>query len=251
VSDSLLNTKEAARFLRVSEASIRRWSDSGLLAVRRVGRRRERRFAQADLQGFLVQSTSSPQPADRPGSATRTTAPSTVNVGGQSIPLRSHLAPIYSTDINGLRLSVPFLADGIRAGQHCFLAATGDVLERYATALAEDQAIDLDAAQASGRLTVVGWPGANLANWERLFGQALAGGPTVLRLVGEMACERAMFASDDDMMAYEEAYDLMVRRYPAVTLCQYDAREVAGETMLRALKAHPDMFVHHLGGFLN
>ena len=40
--DSLLNTKEAARFLRVSEASIRRWSDAGLLPARRVGRRRER-----------------------------------------------------------------------------------------------------------------------------------------------------------------------------------------------------------------
>ena len=41
VGDSLLNTEEAARFLRVSEASIRRWSDAGLLPARRVGRRRE------------------------------------------------------------------------------------------------------------------------------------------------------------------------------------------------------------------
>ena len=52
---SLLNTKEAAEFLRVSEASIRRWSDSGLLPAQRVGRRRERRFAQSDLVQFLGQ----------------------------------------------------------------------------------------------------------------------------------------------------------------------------------------------------
>jgi len=247
VSDSLLNTKEAASFLRVSEASIRRWSDSGLLAARRVGRRRERRFARGDLQVFLGQSSTDARPASA--------APSTVNVGGMLVPLRSHIAPIFGTDAGGLRLSVPFLADGIRAGQHCFLAATGVVLERYAQALVEDNAIDFAAARDSGRLTIVGWPGATIAeaiaNWERLFGKALAGGPTVLRVVGEMACEREMFASDAEMVAYEEAYELMARRFPVVTLCQYDAREFSGEIMLRVLKSHPDMFAQHLGGFLN
>ena len=90
-----------------------------------------------------------------------------------------------------------------------------------------------------------------LANWERLFGKALAGGPTILRIVGEMACERMMFSSDAEMLAYEEAYEVMIQRYPAVTLCQYDAREFNGEVILRVLKSHPDMFQQHLGGLLN
>jgi excisionase family DNA binding protein len=243
VGNSLLNTKEAARFLRVSEASIRRWSDSGLLRAQRVGRRRERRFLQSDLAGFLDQPTSNAQP------------PSTVSVGGESIPLRSHLVPIYGTDVGGLRLSIPFLADGIRAGQHCYLVATVAVVELYSRALTEDQGIDVAAARAGGRLTIVEWPGATvvevIANWERLFGKALGGGPTVLRVVGEMASEREMFASDDQMMAYEEAYELMAKRYPAVTLCQYDAREFGGALLLRVLKSHPDMFAQRLGGFLN
>lgn len=246
-SNSLLNTEEAARFLRVSEASIRRWSDAGLLPARRVGRRRERRFAQADLVQYLGQPAGDPQPAGPTAS--------TLTVGGASIPLRTHLAPIYSTDLGGLRLAIPFLADGLRAGQPCFLAATGAVLERYARALTEEQAIDFEAARHSGLLTIVSWQGATVAeaigNWERLFGNALAGGPTRLRVVGELACERPMFASDADMMTYEEAYDLMARRFPAVTLCQYDAREFDGEIILRVLKAHPDMFELHLGGFLN
>jgi excisionase family DNA binding protein len=244
----LLNTREAAQFLRVSEASIRRWSDSGLLRAQRVGGRRERRFMQGDLLGFLAQPSTETQPA-------ALTTPSTVNVGGVLVPLRSHLAPIFGTEAGRLRLTVPFLADGIRAGQHCFLAATGAVLERYARALTEEQAVDVAAAKGSGRLTIVSWPGATIAdviaNWERLFGKALAGGPTVLRVVGEMVCEREMFASDAELIAYEEAYELMARRYPAVTLCQYDARALVGDTMLRVLKSHPDMFTQHLGGFLN
>jgi excisionase family DNA binding protein len=245
VSNSLLNTEEAARFLRVSQASIRRWSDAGLLPARRVGRRRERRFAQADLVQFLGQRTGDPQV---PKQAL------TVSVGGAPISLRTHLAPIFSTDLGGLRLTVPFLADGLRSGQPCFLAATGVVLERYFRALGQE-AIDVDEAQRSGRLTIVGWPGATVAeaigNWELLFGKALAAGPAILRIVGEMACERSMFSSDAEMLAYEEAYEVMIRRYPAVTLCQYDAREFNGEVILRVLKAHPDMFQQHLGGLLN
>jgi len=246
VSNGLLNTEEAARFLRVSQASIRRWSDAGLLPARRVGRRRERRFATADLVQFLGQRTGDPLPSRQAV---------TVTVGGAPIPLRTHLAPIYSTDLGGLRLGVPFLAEGLRSGQPGFLAATGAVLERYVKALKQEQAIDFEAAERSGQMTIVGWPGATvaeaLANWERLFGKALAGGPTILRVVGEMACERSMFSSDAEMLAYEEAYEVMARRYPAVTLCQYDAREFNGEVILRVLKAHPDMFQQHLGGLLN
>ena len=245
-SSSLLNTNEAAQFLRVSEASIRRWSDSGLLPVQRVGRRRERRFVQGDLRRFLENPSGDSRPAARKLTA--------VNVGGTSVPPRTHLAPIYSSDSGGLRLSVPFLADGLRAGQPCFLVAAGKLLDRYTNALS-DERIDVVEALDSGRLVVIPGPGANvveaISGWERLFGEALAGGPTVLRVVGEMACERTVFGSEAAMMAYEEAYELMAKRFPVVTLCQYDAREFDGEIVLRVLKSHPDMFVQHMGGFLN
>jgi excisionase family DNA binding protein len=246
--DSLLNTEEAARFLRVSEASIRRWSDAGLLPVRRVGRRRERRFAQADLLRFLGPPTGNAQTGPH-------RSPGAVSVGGVSVSVRSHLAPIFSTDAGGMRLSVPFLADGLRARQPCFLVATGAVLDRYARALDQEQDVDFAAVARTGQLAVLSGPGPSPAkatgNLEQLFGKALTDGPTVVRLVGEMACVRHMFESDADMLDFEEAFDVMAKRFPAVSLCQYDAREFDGEITLRALKAHPDMFQHHLGGFLN
>lgn len=247
MSSSLLNTREAAQFLRVSEASIRRWSDSGLLPAQRVGRRRERRFAQDDLREFLGKSSAERRPASAEVPV--------VNVGGAAVPLRTHLAPIYSTDLGRLRLSVPFLADGLRAGQPCYLVAGGAVLERYETALTEEQSIDFAAARDSGQLVIIPGPGANvdqaISGWERLFGKALANGPTVLRVAGEMASELSVFGSMAEMMAYEQAYELMAKRFPVVTLCQYDAREFDGEVILRVLKSHPDMFAQHLGGFLN
>jgi excisionase family DNA binding protein len=52
-TSGLLNVREAARFLRVSETSIRRWSDSGKLKCYRVGVARHRRFSMRDLKEFL------------------------------------------------------------------------------------------------------------------------------------------------------------------------------------------------------
>jgi excisionase family DNA binding protein len=52
-AEALLDISEAARFLRVSETSLRRWTNAGHLGCLRVGRRRERRFRRADLLAFL------------------------------------------------------------------------------------------------------------------------------------------------------------------------------------------------------
>ena len=52
-SEPLLDIEQAARFLNVSETSLRRWTNDGRLACLRVGRRRERRFRRADLLAFL------------------------------------------------------------------------------------------------------------------------------------------------------------------------------------------------------
>ena len=239
----LLNTREAAKFLRVSEASIRRWSDSGLLAARRVGRRRERRFHESDLQAFMQQPASSAAGAH------------TVNVGGGAVAIPGHLATLYSTDAGGMRLTVPFFADGLRLGQPCVLVATDAELKRYSDALGNRTDIGLGRALDSGLFTVVRFEGGTaseaIAEWERRLADTLAKGPAVIRIVGEMVSERSMFGSEEEMLRYEEAFEVMCRRYPVVVICQYDVRRFDGVALLRALKAHPDLFGFRMGTFLN
>jgi excisionase family DNA binding protein len=230
-SEELLNTAEAARFLRVSQASIRRWSDAGLLPGHRVGRRRERRFSHADLLAFMDRSI---VPAAG--------APAVV-VAGLSVPVPAHLATLFSSDSGGLRLTAPFLADGVRLRQPCFLVASADVVRRYSAAM------DLDGVE------VVHFSGGAAAGaieqWEDSFARVLASGASVIRVVGEMSEERAMFSSEDEMLRYEETFDLMSKRYPVAVICQYDVRSFDGMALLRALKAHPDLFQYRLGTFLN
>jgi excisionase family DNA binding protein len=248
MSDKLLNTEEAAGFLRVSEASIRRWSDAGLLPARRIGRRRERRFTEADLVGFLGTRD--------PASAPRTWAvQATVNVGGLQVPLNSHLAAFYNSDAGRLRLTVPFLSDGLRAGQPCFLVAVGDPLSAYIEALRNESGIDIDAALRGGQFVTAAGPGTTVEDaltfWEQAFWRALSSGPTVLRVAGEIASERHVFSSDAEMMRYEDAFNLLAKRFPTVILCQYDVREFDGETLFHVIRSHPDLYNVHLGRFLN
>lgn len=234
-----MNTAEAARSLRVSEASIRRWNDAGLLRGRRVGGRHERRFTEEDLTAFL----GAREPAISPPAS-----PKTISVGGTQLAVPGHLATYYSSDAGAVRLSVPFLAEGLRSGQTCYLVATGKALERYKASPNQQEGIDFNA----GQLQVITFDGRSaIPHWEQAFGRALATGPTVVRLVGEMASVRSMFSSEDEMLRFEEGFDVMCRRYPVVALCQYDVREFAGSAILRSLKAHPDLFDFRLGTVLN
>ncbi len=52
-------------------------------------------------------------------------------------------------------------------------------------------------------------------------------------------------------MAFEALCERqLAKRYPVVTLCQYDAREFSGTGVLAALQNHPDTFRHPVARFL-
>jgi len=211
MSDKLLNTAEAARFLRVSQASVRRWSDSGLLQARRVGRRGERRFREADLTGFLSRDDSS-------SPRRRAAGPDGVVIGGIHVSPRSHLATFYSSDESRLRLTIPFLRDGLASGEPCFLIAEGAVLNAYLKALHGQGGIDVDGAIRDHKLLTAPRPGNSvegaLCFWERVLTRALVGGPTLMRVVGEMSSALKGFESDSQMIDFEVAMNTITKRLP-------------------------------------
>ena len=248
MSDKLLNTAEAARFLRVSQASVRRWSDSGLLPARRVGRRRERRFTEADLKRFLGPANAHPQ-------TSQDAVQGGVFIGGTTVPLHAHIATFYNSDESRLRLTVPFLREGLNSGQPCFLVAEGDTLGAYLQALSGKNGIDVDAAIRDGKLTTAPGPGSSVEGalrfWERVLTRALANGPTLLRVVGEMSSARKGFVSDPLMIEFEVGFNTIAKRLPAVSVCQYDVRVFDGETIFQAIRAHPDLYSFGIATFLN
>lgn len=235
----MLSTREVAERLGVSEASVRRWSDSGRLPVKRIGKRRERRFALEHVEkvGGQLRGALSESP--------RLTSSTHVVLAGQILEVPLHLPAFYDTDAGRTRLTVPFLADGLRAGQPCFLIAQGEELAAYLVALDAQPGVDVDQALTSRSLTVVPAPGRTVAEalefWETNLWDALDRHATLMRAVGEMVSERMTFESEQEMLAYEVAFNMTGRRFPSAVICQYDVRKFSGSALLAALRAHPDI----------
>ncbi len=244
MSETTFNTEDAARYLGVSAASVRRWSDQGLLAVQRIGRRGARRFAKADLNRFR-------------GRDARTSARHArvdgVSIGSLWLQMHAHLATFYSTDAGRLRLTLPFMADGIKAGDPCFLVAKGEMTDVYVRAL-EGAGVAVKQAIEKGALRILPGVGPRaedaLAEWEDAFWSAMHRGARVLRVAGEMDSERQVFESEAEMIAYEFAVSPLLERFPVVTLCQYDVRLFSGTVILGALKAHPQLLGQRLADCL-
>lgn len=247
MSDKLLTTREAARFLRASEASLRRWADAGLLPASRVGRRRARRFKEDDLLRFMGPSQGGP-------SSAVTGLPRAVALEGMSIGIGSHLGSFYSSDVGRLRLALPFLRDGIQSGQPCVLFALPDVRDHYVHAVRRES-VDIDAAERAGLLIMLPVeslsPEEFIARLERVFIDVMRHRPGPIRFLGDTLAGLKTVGSVAGFLNMERQCGTLAKRFPAVLLCAYDVREFDGLTMLEAVKLHHDTLAYEVGYFLS
>jgi excisionase family DNA binding protein len=249
LSDKLLTTREAARFLRASEASLRRWADAGLLPASRVGQRRARRFKEDDLLRFMGPEHGAPSRAT-------TGLPRAISLEGMYLGLGSHLGSFYSSDAGRLRLGLPFLRDGIQSGQTCVLFAPPGAREQYVRGLRRE-GLDVEVAERSGLLTMLSVPPPPLspeqfiALLEGLFIDITRQRPGPFRFLGEPVAGLAVVQSVPAFLSFEHQCGALAKRFPVVMLCAYDAREFDGQTILECLKLHHDNFAYELGYFLS
>ena len=243
----MLTTREAARFLRASEASLRRWADAGLLPASRVGQRRARRFKEEDLLRFMGPDHGGPSRAT-------TGLPRAISLESMFVGLGSHLASFYSSDAGRLRLGLPFLRDGIQAGQACVLFAPTSAREQYVDGLRRER-VDVKAAERSGLLTMLSVPTLSpeqfIALLEGMFIDITRQKPGPFRFLGEPVAGLAAVQSIKAFLTFEYQCGALAKRFPAVVLCAYDVREFDAQTILECLKLHHDTFAYELGYFLN
>lgn len=228
-SEPLLDIEQAARFLNVSETSLRRWTNDGRLACLRVGRRRERRFRRSDLLAFMEN-----EPVGRSRS------------GEAAGPRGQHVCGLYSSDEGQVQQAVTFLLDGLRPGTVSCLVGSAETRGRILAGL-ERAYPALGDAVADGRFVVSDYAGsaaAQLLWWETRIEDALRRGATEIRAIGD-AGAFATAASREELRQYEADYDRRIAaRYPVVTMCQYDVRLFSGLVVMDALKSHPHSFGH-------
>lgn len=252
LENDLLNIKQAAQYLNVSEISIRRWTDAGRLSCLRIGGRRERRFKQQDLNEFLeIQSRT--EPAGKVARDTGNAKVCGIMLEGIAIDFGNHLCSLYETDLGRIKLSVPFLADGLRAGDKCFLIASIPAQEHILGELMEVYP-DTGLAIKNIRLVVSeGVPtGGDLYDYfEQQFLESTRCGDQHIRVLGDMAWAVDIGMGVADLMDFEMRYNhALARKFAVVSLCQYDARKFTGTDIVKALKNHEDTFQFPLSRFV-
>jgi len=234
--EPLLDIKEAAEFLNVSETSLRRWTNAGRLMCVRIGRRRERRFRRADLMAFLEDQAVPSRPSDH----------YTV-IDGVPVIEGSHFAGLYGTDVGRVRQAAGFLADGLGAGSMCYLVAKPQVQKAIKADLTSGNP-SLQQSIDAGRLVCIDYRSsvrAQLNYWQAQLGAALRSGARSLRVVGDVTCACSKWPTAGAAVEYEVGYEqLIARRFPVVTLCQYDARHLSGVDLLAVLKCHHDSYAY-------
>ena len=246
----LLTIKQASAVLQVSEASLRRWTESGRLPCLRVGGRRERRFRRVDLMACLES-----QGADAPDmlSGEPTAVGGEVLLDQLRIPRGSHLCDLYESDAGRLRLSVPFLAQGVIHGERCYLVAQPEIARQILGGVRSVTA-GVDDAIEEGRVIVrhgCRRPLDMLEYFRLQFLECSERGATGIRVLGEMSCFLDQGAELDVMMEFEMRYDhSLARDFPVVSLCLYDVRRFSGVGVLKACRAHNDSLNFPLRRFL-
>lgn len=228
--DELLDIRQAADFLKVSETSLRRWTNAGRLPCLRVGRRRERRFRRAELLAFAEQ-----QPGVGPGVA-----------ASRSAAAGAHLLGLHGSDGGGTDLAAACLADAFREGRTSFLVASSRLRDAVLQRLQERHPIAKSRIER-GELTgfeFVGSVAGQLEDLEGRFERARRRGAESFCLVGE-AWRVKKALRMDSLVEYEAGYDTRIaHRYPVMTLCLYDVRAFSASELLGALKLHPDTLRH-------
>ena len=252
-ANELLDIGEAARFLNVSETSLRRWTNAGVLPCLRVGQRRERRFRRDDLLAFMEHQPSHSrehQPSHSRGANAFPVAASTGSPLELSTALThgDHLSGFYASDLGLITLSVRFILEGLQEGSMVYVVASPRSNKRIARYLKERRPAlqrDID----DGRLMFCQYqkgPKAQIRDFELELNKAAAAGFQSFRVFGD-TWEMRRKVNAEKFAEYEAIYDQAIaRRYPVVTLCAYDARRFSGTDVLDALKAHRDTFRYPL-----
>src|SRR5206468_3644667 len=162
----LLDIREAAEFLRVSETSLRRWTNAGRLPCLRIGGRRERRFRRSDLLAFLGTA------GDRAQTATQ-----------------NHFCGFYTSDVDRARAAAAFLATALQPHVLCLLVAAKDV-QRIVISLLEQDRPSIQNDVRAGRLAVAEYydsATAQLDYWNRRLRAARDDGMSRVQLVADVS----------------------------------------------------------------
>lgn len=225
--ERLLNVKEAADFLNVSEMTIRRWTNSGALRCYRVGGKRERRFHAQDLHDCLKHWSA--LPACGCGMVR-------LGIGETAVPDGSHFAHLGVSTTEILNVGIAYLLEGLTNQETVMMVTSKPNMETFANGL-DAQGVDVGRAKDQGRLHFsqgMDSPQAMLT----YISQIAASSQGRFRLFGDMTWVKERGWSLDATRQLEEMCKGSPQASGRLFLCQYSLTVFSGQEAMMAAETH-------------
>ena len=181
------------------------------------------------------------------------TGPQSLNILDHPVPRGTHMCVFFSGPAERDQIVMPFLAEGIRAGQKCIciLESPGpaEVLERLG------QRVDLGRSVETGQLELGTPAGAYLRSgtfstddmlsyWEQAAAEARsAGGSGLTRAAGEMPSVLDHPDGRREFFRYEARLTGFIAGFPQVILCLYDLQRWGAGVLMDTLRTHAMVLV--------
>ncbi|MGR8952333.1 MAG: MEDS domain-containing protein [Gammaproteobacteria bacterium] len=246
--NKLLTITEAADLLKVSKASLRRWSNSGLLACYRIGDRSERRFNLNDLLAFVTTANGKTSLLDIARADSGIQGQPDPVMSPASGPQRKHICTFYKSPREQWQLvraeflahisanaRVVYLYHGDRDRVVNWISSEGCCFEE----LQARQTLRLQSTAETYNLGGYFNTDRMLDFWRNIAAEARQDGIEKLLLTGEMGWANGNLPGHEQLVPYEAALDQMLELYPWVTVvCQYPVYLMSGITVYDNLCVH-------------
>lgn len=220
--ERLLDIKDAAEFLNVSEMTIRRWTNSGELKCYRVGGKRERRFHKSVLEEFLHDSQNhSMKP---------------LGFRGQKAPDGSHMTHFYSGNNEALGVSVPYLVEGAKRGEALLVVMPPERSRKLLENL-DRQNHPVATWRKNGRFTVTS--GMDSPEEMIRYLKEFVTRTPKFRVVGDMTWTALKGWDLAALSALEQSPTLVPPVENGLLLCQYNLEDFSGQHIMMAAELHP------------
>lgn len=215
----LMTIKDAAKYLNVSEMSLRRWTNSGKLKCLHVGKKNERRFQEEDLIAYMSGNTQTPSK-------------------NLILPDDSHVAHFYKTEQEGMELSLDAIKKGLDKGE-LVVVVVPSKKGTFLRSQLNDQGILVDILEAQQILTI--FPGCETPEEQISFVDQLikrAQDFNGFRLVGDMIWTQDKNWDSDMLHSLEKQTNQQRKNIPAKYICQYKIDDFSRDQAFLAMQTH-------------
>jgi excisionase family DNA binding protein len=235
--EKLLNVRQAAELLNVSQMTVRRWTNAGLLDCFRIGKKRERRFHPSDIQQFLEGKTPFLRTEKKdPGIPAHHVA---LGFGGLDVPDGTHMVHLYGDVSEAMGVQALFLRQGIENKETVMVVSPQHRREQLLFAM-EQEGLDVAELIRENRL-IHGSGKQTPLEMAEYISSAAASARGRFRLIGDMSWTAQKNWSEENFRALEESTN--TRLSPGnLFLCQYSLTEFCGTQTMMALETHACAF---------